>query len=208
MQRPRDIIRGFVVLEGIDGTGTTTQLKRLSKRLAAEGRAHEAGCEPTPGPVGVLIREALSGAFDARPETVARLFAADRGEHLYGRGGVLSATARGELYISDRYLFSSLAYQGLTCGRDLPEELNAGFPLPELLLFFELDPLVAEGRMATRHSLEIYENLEFQRRVARAYHDIVASFEGTGMTVARIDAAASPDEVEAAVWSAVSALSS
>jgi dTMP kinase len=140
------------------------------------------------------------------PETVARLFAADRGEHLHGEGGILERAGRGELVISDRYLFSSLAYQGLTCGRELPEAINAAFPLPELLLFFEIDPKVSLGRMASRKSLEIYENLAFQERVSAAYTEIVASFEGSGMRIARIDAAASPDDVEAAVWAAIEPL--
>lgn len=206
MQNGRELMENFVVFEGIDGTGTTTQLNRLSRRLEGTDIAYHASCEPTPGPVGVLIRQALSGAFVARPETVARLFAADRGEHLYGPDGIVARTGRGQLAISDRYFFSSLAYQGLTCGHELPDLLNAPFPLPELLLFFELDPEVAERRMANRHALDIYENLGFQRRVAEAYRTIVDSFEDSGMTIARINASATPDEVEAAVWDAVSSL--
>lgn len=167
---------------------------------------HHASCEPTPGPVGILIRQALSGAFPARAETVARLFAADRGEHLYGPEGIVARTELGQLTVSDRYLFSSLAYQGLTCGNELPTLLNAPFPLPELLLFFELDPEVAERRMASRKELDIYENLEFQRHVAEAYRTIVHSFEDSGMTIARINASATPEEVESAVWAAVSPL--
>ena len=106
--------------------------------------------------------------------------------------------------MSDRYLFSSLAYQGLTCGEALPASLNESFPLPQLLLFFELDPAVAAERMAGRKALDIYENLSFQNRVAEAYRDVIRSFEDGGMEIARIDASARPDDVEAAVWSAVS----
>lgn len=153
-----------------------------------------------------MIRQALSGAYAALPETVARLFATDRGEHLYGADGIVERTGRGEIAVSDRYFFSSLAYQGLTCGPDLPAALNAPFPLPELLIFFELDPVVAAERMATRSALDIYENIGFQRRVAAAYKDIVESFDGAGMTIARIDASARPDDVEAAVWNAMAPL--
>lgn len=153
-----------------------------------------------------MIRQALSGAYPALPETVARLFAADRGEHLYGAGGIVERAGRGEIAVSDRYFFSSLAYQGLTCGPELPASLNAPFPLPELLLFFELDPVVAAERMASRAALDIYENIEFQKRVAAAYSDVVGSFEGLGMTIVRIDARARPDDVEAAVWAAVAPL--
>ncbi len=206
MPRPKEIIRGFVVFEGIDGTGTTTQLARLGRRLSLSGVPYRASCEPTPGPVGAMIRQALSGAYDALPETVARLFAADRGEHLYGADGIVERAGLGDIAVSDRYFFSSLAYQGLTCGPELPAALNAPFPLPELLLFFELDPLVAAERMASRAVLDIYENIEFQKRVAAAYRDIIGSFEGLGMTIARIDASAGPDDVEAAVWSAVAPL--
>ncbi len=206
MQNGRALIQNFVVFEGIDGTGTTTQLARLSRRLEGAGIAYHTSCEPTPGPIGVLIRQALAGTFAARPETVARLFAADRGEHLYGPDGTVARTDRNQLAVSDRYFFSSLAYQGLTCGQELPALLNASFPLPELLLFFELDPIVAERRMASRKALDIYENLEFQRRVAEAYRAIVDSFEDSGMAIARINASAPPEEVESSVWNAISPL--
>jgi len=206
MRHEREIVKGFIAFEGIDGTGTTTQLVRLSRRLESAGIAFQTGCEPTPGPVGILIRQALSGAFEARPETVARLFAADRGEHLYAAGGIVDRAGAGQIVVSDRYFFSSLAYQGLTCGPDLPAALNAPFPLPELLLFFELDPEVAERRMSSRAALDIYENLAFQRRVAEAYRTVIGSFEDSGMAIARINASASQDEVETAVWAAVSPL--
>ena len=192
-----------MVFEGIDGTGTTTQLARLQKRLVATACPHAVSCEPTNGPIGSLIREALFGKVLLHPHTVARLFAADRGEHLYGQGGILASSAAGLLSISDRYLFSSLAYQGLTCGQELPAALNAGFPLPRLLLFFDLDPKAAMDRMAGRSKLDIYENLEFQKQVAAAYRHAIGSFEGTGMQIVRIDAAMDPEAVEMAVWQAV-----
>jgi len=153
-----------------------------------------------------LLREALSGSFAAFPETVARLFAADRGEHLAGAGGIIELTAGGTLAISDRYLFSSLAYQGLTCGPELPGLLNASFPLPELLLYFELDPHTAMERMASRTAFEIYENLEFQKRVASAYATVIDSFQDSGMTIVRIAANESPDSIEARIWSSVKPL--
>jgi dTMP kinase len=206
MMEQREILERFVVFEGIDGTGTTTQLARLQQRLAAAACPHAVSCEPTNGPIGKLIREALAGTVALHPQTVARLFAADRGEHLYGHGGIVSATAAGLLSISDRYLFSSLAYQGLTCGQELPAVLNAGFPLPRLLLFFDLDPEAAMDRMAGRSKLDIYENLAFQRQVAAAYRQTIAAFEDTGMRIVRIDAAMKPEAVEKAVWQAVQPL--
>lgn len=200
MRNTRETIPGFIVFEGIDGSGTTTQLGLLKTRLHKTRLAFSIGFEPTLGPIGALVRQALSGAFDARAETVARLFVADRGEHLYASGGIVERCARGELVISDRYLFSSLVYQGLTCGPSLPERLNEPFPLPELVIFFELHPAIAAQRMCTRSSLEIYENIEFQGRVAERYRTVLASFEDSGMKVERIDAGATSLEVEEAVW--------
>lgn len=202
----RETVQGFIVFEGIDGSGTTTQLGLLKARLEDSGAGYSTECEPTTGPIGVLIRSALSGAFTAQPETVARLFAADRGEHLYGQLGIVERCARGELVISDRYLFSSLVYQGLTCDSGLPERLNEAFPLPELVIFFELDPAIAARRMGTRASLEIYENIEFQCQVAQRYQTVLASFEESGMKVVRIDADATSELVEDAIWKAVAPL--
>jgi dTMP kinase len=206
MMERREILERFVVFEGIDGTGTTTQLARLQKRLAAAACPHTVSCEPTNGPIGTLIRESLAGTVPLHPHTVARLFAADRGEHLYGNGGIVASISAGLLAISDRYLFSSLAYQGLTCGQALPSALNAGFPLPRLLLFFDLDPIAAMDRMAGRSKLDIYENLEFQQQVAAAYRQAIGNFEATGMQIVRIDAALQPEAVEQAVWQAIQPL--
>jgi dTMP kinase len=208
MMERREILDRFIVFEGIDGTGTTTQLARLQNRLTAVACPHRISCEPSRGPIGSLIREALFGTVPLHPHTIARLFAADRGEHLYGHDGILASSAAGLLSISDRYLFSSLAYQGLTCGHELPASLNAGFPLPSLLLFFDLDPKIAMTRMTGRSRLDSYENLEFQKQVAAAYRHTIASFKETGMQIVHIDAALEPEAVEQAVWQAVEPLAS
>lgn len=203
MGTTREILRGFVVLEGLDGSGTSTQLARLTRRLDGYALAHEETCEPTAGPLGRLIREALSGRLPVHPGTVARLFAADRGEHLFGAKGILERTGEGVLVVSDRYLFSSLAYQGLTCGPALPEALNSAFPLPELLVFFDIEPRLAASRLASRKSLDIYENIEFQTRVDDAYSAILEAYEGSGMRIAHVDASMAEDEVEKAVWAEI-----
>ena len=203
MENTREIVQGFVVFEGLDGSGTSTQLARLSKRLDTLALAHEETWEPTDGPIGRLIRQALSGQLGVHPGTVARLFAADRGEHLFGAKGILERTKDGVLVVSDRYLFSSLAYQGLTCGPSLPAELNSAFPLPELLIFFDIEPRQAAARLASRKALDIYENIEFQTRVNDAYRTILETFGASGMRIAHIDASMAEDEVEKALWAEV-----
>lgn len=200
---PVPTLKRFVVLEGVDGAGTTTQLRRLGEALGRAGVPHWTTCEPTGMPTGRLVRQVLKGEVDARPETLARLYSADRHEHLYGPGGVLERLGRGEAVISDRYLFSSLAYQGMTCGPELPRLLNGGFPLPELLLYFDLDTEVSMARVETRAERDIFEHRAFQERVRGAYEEVLAEYSGSPLRIARIDASLPVEEVFGAVAAAV-----
>lgn len=102
---PREVLRGFFVLEGIDGAGTTTQLRRLESRARETGLDLRADCEPTPHPVGVLIRSILRHQVDAHPAVLGPLFAADRRQHIDGQAGVRQAVAAGTRVVSDRYFF-------------------------------------------------------------------------------------------------------
>ena len=204
-----DVLCNFVVLEGGDGSGTSTQMELLRERFSqrrAQGPVLYPTCEPTSGPVGVLIRSALRKEISLCPETLARLFAADRAEHLYAPDGICERCGRGELVVSDRYSLSSLVYQGIECGGDLPRNLNAAFPLPELLLLFEIDPVIAARRLESRPALEIYEHLEFQRRVCEKYRALLDGYRQTGVSVEIIDASQSPAAVADEVWSAIEKL--
>jgi dTMP kinase len=199
------IIRNFVVLEGGDGTGTSTQLSILKERLAKTARAplYSIGFEPTEGSIGTLIRLALRGDAKLRPDTVARLFAADRGEHLYSEGGVVERAGRGELVVSDRYVPSSLVYQGIACGEELPAALNAAFPKPELILFFDVDPRVAVRRIQARETKDEFEKLDFQILAKERYERILPEYAGTDTRIARIDASRPVEEVSEQVWSEI-----
>ncbi|MCX7038560.1 MAG: dTMP kinase [Spirochaetes bacterium] len=181
------ILQRFVVLEGLDGSGTTTQMKLLAERLEREGRPHAATWEPTNGPVGSLIRSILSKRTPAHPRTVALLFAADRNEHLYEPGtGIAERTKRGEIVICDRYLFSSLAYQSLESDPDYVLSLNSSFPLPQLLVFLDTPVEVCQERLARRGSAELYDGFAFQSRVRAEYLKAIERFRGTGMRIERI----------------------
>ncbi|MFA6508690.1 MAG: dTMP kinase [Treponemataceae bacterium] len=197
------IIRNFVVFEGGDGTGTSTQLSLLKERLAKaeRGPAYSIGYEPTDGPIGALVRSALKGETRLKPETVARLFAADRGEHLYAKDGVVERAARGELVVSDRYVPSSLVYQGLACGEEVTTALNSDFPKPELILFFDVDPHVAIKRIQNREVKDEFEKLDFQLLVKERYERILSAYAGTETRVARIDASLPIEKVSELVWS-------
>ena len=220
------ILKNFAIIEGCDGSGTTTQVKLLEDNLkskthtpdsiffAAEPKAtynkisYYVTYEPTQGPIGLLIRRILKGEITAEKETLARLFAADRGEHLYAPEGIIERCNRGELVISDRYAPSSLVYQGLECGRNLPESLNAAFPHPELLIFIDLETEAAMGRIEKREEKrEIYDHLEFQARVRTAYLELLPMYEKEGVCVLRLDGAKAPAELADEIWSAVCKMS-
>jgi dTMP kinase len=201
-----NILRNFAVFEGGDGSGTSTQLAMLERRFAGNTPHVPVlypTCEPTAGEVGGIIRRALQRKIPLLPATLARLFAADRNEHLYGADGVAARCERGELVVSDRYSPSSLVYQGIECGDALPRSLNSAFPLPELIVFFDIDPETAAKRLQSRRSLEIYEYLEFQRRVREKYHSLLGEWQEAGARVAVVDAAETPEKVAEAVWSAL-----
>jgi dTMP kinase len=176
------IVKGFVVLEGGDGSGSSTQLGLLRGRPGVWTT-----CEPTDSPIGRLIRSALRGEITLLPETLARLFAADRTEHLYTKDGVIERCSRGEIVVSERYTLSSLVYQGALCG-DLPTYLNKDFPLPELLILFDIDPQTAMQRIENRPILDIYERLEFQKLVHERYEALADQWRQEGVRVVGIDA--------------------
>ena len=198
----------FIVLEGLDWAGTTTQTERLAAALRAEGHAVLTSREPSDGPIGTLIRQALTGRLvipgthaPLAPETLALLFAADRTDHLQAR--VLPALARGEIVLCDRYLLSSLAYQGKDLPMDWVEVVNGCAISPDLTLFVEVAPAVAARRRAGRGGpAELFEADEAQRRIAKAYLAAIRRREGRERIV-RIDGGQPPEAVTAAALAQV-----
>ena len=191
------ILNNFIVFEGGDGSGTSTQLEML-KTLSFSPLYLT--FEPSNGPIGHLIRSGLRGEIILQKESIAYLFAADRNEHVFGPEGIVERVNQGELVICDRYILSSLVYQGITCGDELPLILNSGFPLPELLFFFDLDPETAQKRMENRSIKEIYETLDFQIKVWNKYKTLLPKFAEKGCRVEIINASRPKDEVARDVW--------
>jgi dTMP kinase len=199
----REVLDRFIVLEGGDGAGTTTQLNIIDSALGRAGVAHWTTSEPTDREEGRLIRSILSGSLARDPRTFARLFAADRSEHLYGKGGILERLAGGEAVVCDRYVLSSLAYQGADCGPELPWTLNSEFPLPCLLLYFDVSPEQSLARIRGRESRDIYEVLHFQELVRSAYEAALLKLSSTSMRIVRVDASLPLDRVSGRVLEAV-----
>lgn len=197
-----EIIANFAVLEGCDGSGTTTQISILTDKLKKLQRPlFFPTFEPTDGEIGRIIRAALKKEIKLEPETLAMLFAADRNEHLYGKNGILKHTKKGSLAVSDRYILSSFVYQGIECGDELPIRLNSCFPLPELTIFLDIRPEIALERIKNRDSVELYEYLDFQEKVREKYLALMGSYK-TGR-VEIIDASMTLEEVASRIWSII-----
>lgn len=195
------VLHNFIVFEGIDGSGTSTQLNILKKRLP-ENKVFFSS-EPTKLETGKFLRRILSGEIPVEPETAAYLFAADRCEHIYGKEGIMKKAEEGILCFSDRYLFSSLAYQSQECGKELPELLNSRFPLPELVFYFSIDPALSLKRIIGRDTTEIYEKEDFLRKTEKAYKNVMEDFRinSPEMKIVEIDASLPVEEVSGIIAS-------
>ncbi len=196
------ILKNFIVFEGIDGAGTSTQIKKLIER---DTDRFVATAEPTGLETGKFLRRMLAGDFQVDEKTNAYLFAADRCQHIFGKDGVKELCESGKIVVSDRYFFSSLAYQSVSCGKELPRLLNSPFPLPEILFFFKINPEISLGRVSARgEAKEIYETIEKQKAIAERYEEVIAEYEKesaeSGMKIVRIDASRDIESIAAEIW--------
>ncbi|OGQ13576.1 MAG: dTMP kinase [Deltaproteobacteria bacterium RBG_16_71_12] len=163
----------LIVLEGADGTGTTTQARTLAHHLTSRGRTVHVTAEPSRGPIGALIRQLLSG--DRPREQIHRelalLFAADRLDHVARE--IEPELARGVDVISDRYLLSSLVYQGLDLPIEWVASLNQHAPAADVTLLVTLPVEAALARIAGRAGQrELFDARETQARVHARYLEL------------------------------------
>lgn len=205
------ILQNFIVFEGIDGAGTSTQIEMLKNRPEAKDFLFTA--EPTSAPTGKFLRQMLKGDFPLQNESAAYLFAADRNEHINGKlltqgntlvTGIKEACQSGRKVVSDRYLFSSLAYQSINCPPEVPRLLNSLFPLPQLLFYFEISPKDSLSRLGDRNFREIYEKEDFLNRTVQEYHNVLSEYsekvKNQGMKIVLIDAKKTKEEISANIW--------
>lgn len=199
----------LIVLEGLDGAGTTTQARRLVDHLVAKGGAAHLTREPSDGPIGQLIRQMLTGGHaipgqQLSQSTFSLLFAADRLDHLQREVDV--QLAAGATVVSDRWYHSSLAYQGTGAERDWISMLNARARRPDLTIFLQVRPEVAAARrVAAGRVQELFEDLRMQEEVAAGYQATIAELSAAGERIETIDGEASQDAVFAAIVALVSA---
>lgn len=157
----------FVVFEGLDGSGTSTQLERIGRWL---------GCvttfEPTNGPIGSLIREQLKEVSFSN-ETMALLFAADRKEH---NKQIKRWLADNRTVVCDRYIYSSLAYQkALGVNADLLYKINEDFIKPDVLIYFKIDVDICINRIKDRDK-DTFENVGVQTYVKDEYEKVLVNY--------------------------------
>ncbi|MDA3939632.1 MAG: dTMP kinase [Spirochaetia bacterium] len=196
-----EIIENFIVFEGLDGAGTTTQANLLEASYKNNKLPCINSCEPTKGFIGKAIREVLSGDIKVASGTIAKLFVSDRHEHLYNPSeGIIKRCKTGYFVISDRYLFSSLAYQSLDFGFDNVLELNKSFPLPEHLFFLDVPPDICHNRLSSRDKLEIYENINLQKNILFNYKKSLDVYSNTDMQIHLIDGTNDIEEIGKIVW--------
>ena len=196
----------FIVLEGIDGCGKSTQIERLAENLRALGRKVTVTAEPTASVSGKMLRTALSGAEKRTASEMAALFVLDRIHHNVAEGGIEELLATGSDVICDRYYYSSLAYQGSETDFEWVRHMNLECPeirRPDLCVFLDLLPKESLGRIAaSRSSVEIYEKEELLEKFRARFLSVFDLLKETDR-VAIVDASPSIDEVSEAVFLAV-----
>jgi len=197
----------FIVFEGIDGSGTSTQAELLKMHFLAKKKNCHLTAEPSEGPIGNMIRQAFKGRLnlskgdnpylkdgDLFDEQMAYLFAADRHDHLYNQvDGVEKLLNTGASVVSTRYFFSSFAYH---CRSDsdfkLVTSLNARFPNPDLVIYLNNPVEVSMERMKNRAFKDEYENEQKLSLVKKNYDKVFQNYEGKLVV---IDATKAPAEI-------------
>jgi len=195
----------FIVIEGLDGSGGTTQSRLLQEWLISKGHQVQLTCEPSDRPVGLFIRRALSNRFDeARisDRVLPFLFAADRQDHL--EEVILPALADDKIVVSDRYYHSSLAYQGLSIGFSKVASLNEGFRKPDITFFLWLEPEISFSRIQSRGlPVERFETLDRLRNIAEAYDSVYSYCKTQKERIFKVDACLSIEEIHLQIQSKV-----
>ena len=171
----------FIVFEGTDGSGKSTQMRLLGNYLKELGVDCVLTREPTDSAFGALIRDCLKCRIETDEKAIAALFAADRLDHILSPvNGIKKMLFEGKTVLCDRYYLSSFAYNGgfapldwvIELNRQAMEELR-----PDLVIYIDLPPEEAMSRVARRSETERYESLEKQSKIRDKYFEVFARFE-------------------------------
>lgn len=198
----------FIVIEGLDGTGKTTQIKILAEYIRNKGEQVEITAEPTSHPTGKLIREILSGKVPCVPSALAALFYADRIVHNTDTtDGIEKMLSDGKTVISDRYYYSTFAYQGYEAGLESVMRMHFDckeIRKPDLVLFLTMSPEKCIERITSNRpeqAIEIYENTESLTKISERF-DTVFNLLRSGENIVYIDAYGSVEQVSKRLFEA------
>jgi len=191
----------FIVIEGLDGAGTTTQVRRLVDRMRISGLRAEETREPTLGPLGAVIRQAIEKRIEMEPRALALAFAADRLDHYFNPvTGIAKLLDEGVHVITDRYVVSSLAYQSLDADLDWLQTINTQAPPPDRTFFLRTPAQEAWRRVQLRsHAPELFHDLARLERVAELYERAIALYQQTN-PVTIIDGTETPEAIAEKIW--------
>lgn len=183
-----------MVLEGLDGAGTTTQTEMLCETLRGRGLQVVATAEPSQGPMGAVLRAHLAGELNLDPLTTALCFTADRADHL--ARVVRPALADGAWVVCDRYLLSTLAYQGAEgVDRDLVMAASATFDIPALTVVLEVAEAELARRLEARGGTDRYEARELAAALRASYQTSAELLRRHGHRIEPVDGSGAPEEV-------------
>lgn len=168
----------FIAFEGIDGSGKSTQVKLLKEKLEQAGLKVYTTCEPTESPIGKIIRDIFTHKMEADHRVIAGLFIADRLDHLLNKtNGIIKMLEEGYTVITDRYYFSSYAYQSTHMDLDWviqANSLSADLLRPDINIFIDITPEQSMERLKKgRSSIELYETLENLQQVRNKYFEVM-----------------------------------
>ena len=197
----------FIVFDGIDGAGKTTQLDMLARRMTDDGESVYITAEPTGGDIGRLLRSALSGA-DKRSECeMAVMFVLDRIAH---NAEIEEKINDGVCVLCDRYYHSTLAYQGKTTDYAWVRSMNIDCPeirKPDACIYLDLTPEQSLKRINRgRSSVEIYENLEKLTEVRDSFHSVIEDLRQTGEKIFVLNADCSREELAEEIYAIIKQL--
>lgn len=192
----------FIVFEGCDGGGKSTQLALLASYLESKGEQVFLTREPTDSPFGSLIHSCLTGRISTDERTIAALFAADRLDHIYNSlNGILKKLEEGTTVLCDRFYFSSFAYNGGFAPLEWVIGLNTlamEALTPDLTVYIDLSPEEGMKRVSRRGDRERYETLEKQRLIRENYLSLFERFKERE-TVAVVQSEANAEETQAKI---------
>ena len=188
----------FIVFEGIDGAGKSTQIEKLRQKLVSEDRKVFITAEPTQSVTGGILRDALSGNYKRTATELAAMFLTDRIFHNVNENiGIIQALEKGYDVISDRYYYSSFAYQGLVSDIDWVIDMNLNCPdikKPDLCIFLDLDAEKSKSRIDTnRATVEIFEKEEILNKIRDKFFEVFKKLPNENIQI--VDAWGTIDEV-------------